>query len=383
MPGETDHFENLNAKLDQLRTALVEMRHLLSAQSAREPSLPVTLESANRELHAIQVSIRLLETETLALEARLERAVRETWELKAKRADTTARLKNRDALLERIQHSRLWKTVKPLWKLFNRSRQSQPDANSDLTFALDWPISWKTNREILFLKGWCFSRSGREIAGVRAKVGRKARFARYGLERTDLAVSMREFPLARHSGFTIEVRVPPGISTVRLEAIEHGADWQLFFEHEVEREGGVDSGEELQSAELGQQDHSKGKVQRWGTLSADEAFERLKPLFQEQASRATPPEKPFFSLITPTYETKPGWLAEAALSLLQPIVRQLGVVHCRRWLAKPANEEIPGTPAPREPPNQGYVGNEGRHQRGDKPGARFSPGRLRLLPRPR
>lgn len=316
MPNETDHFQNLNAKLDQLRRTLIELRHLLSAQSAREPSLPVALESANKAFHAIQASVRQVETETAALQARLERATRETWELKVKRADATARLKNRDALLERMQRSALWKTIKPLWKLFNRSRKSQPAANADLTFALDWPVSWKTSREILFLKGWCFSRSGREIAGVRAKLGSKARLARYGLERADLAVSMRDFPLALHSGFTVEVRVPPGISTVRLEAIEHGSDWQLFFEHEVEREKGVDADEDLQSETLERHNPAKEKTLRWGPLSADQAFERLKPFLREHASRITPPKKPFFSLITPTYETKPGWLAEAALSLL-------------------------------------------------------------------
>jgi len=316
VPGETDHFQNLNAKLDQLRAALIELRQLLSAHSAREPSLPAALESANKEFHAIQTSVRLLETETVALQARLERAVRETWELKAKRADAAARLKNRDALLEGMQRSVLWKAIKPFWKLFNRSRKSKREADADLTFALDGPVSWKTSREILFLKGWCFSRSGREIAGVRAKVGRKARLARYGLERADLAFTIRDFPLARHSGFTVEVHVPPGISIVRLEAIEQGSDWQPFFEHEVERQGGVDSDEDLQSEALRRQNQAREKIPRWGPLSADQAFGRLKPLFQQHASRITPSEKPFFSLITPTYETRPGWLAEAALSLL-------------------------------------------------------------------
>jgi GT2 family glycosyltransferase len=313
--GESDHFQNLNAKLDQLRTTLIELRHLLSAQSAREPSLWTGLESANKDLHAIQTSVRRLETETVALQARLERTVRETWELRVKRADVTARLKNRDALLERIQRSALWKGVKPLWKLFNRSRKS-PEPDDDLTFALDLPVSWTTGREILFLKGWCFSRTGREIAGVRAKLGRKTRLARYGLERPDLAVSMRDFPLARHSGFTVEVHLPPGVSTLRLEAIEQGSEWQLFFEHQVEREKGVDSDDEWQSEALGRQNHAREKIPRWGSLSADQAFDCLKPLFHEHARRVTAAEKAFFSVITPTYETKPGWLAEAALSLL-------------------------------------------------------------------
>ena len=250
MPDGEDHFRDLNTKLDELRASLSELRQLLSAHSVREPSLPAALESANKQLHSIKTSVRLLETETAMRKTRLERAARETWELKAKRAEATARLKSRERLLDQIQRSAVWKAVKPLWKLFNRAQRSaQAVANADLTFALDLPVQWTTSREILFIKGWCFSRSGKQIVGVRAKVGSKGRHARYGLERPDLARSQREFPLARSSGFTVEVRVPPGRSTVRLEAIEQGSDWQPFFEHQVEREKGTDSEEDAASSE--------------------------------------------------------------------------------------------------------------------------------------
>ena len=80
MLNENDDFRDLNSELEQLRGSLVELRQLLSARSAREPSLPAALESANKRLHSIKTLVRLLETETTALEARLERAVRETWD---------------------------------------------------------------------------------------------------------------------------------------------------------------------------------------------------------------------------------------------------------------------------------------------------------------
>jgi O-antigen biosynthesis protein len=310
---DQDHFQDLNAKLEQLRTSLAELRQLLSAQTVREPSLPAALASANQQLHAVRTLIRLLQSETATLEARLERATRESWEQKAKRAEATARLKNREHLLEQIQHSAAWKAVKPLWKLFNRSRKSEPAATEgDLTFALDLPAQWKTSREIMLIKGWCFSRSGKQIAGVRAKVGSKGRLARYGLERPDLLPLCRDFPLARYSGFTIEIRVPPGTSTVRLEAIEQGSDWQPFFEHELEREKGDDSGEESQVDSTSAQ----GQISRLGTRSADQAFKILEPVFERHAQLDGQKWKPRFSLITPTYNTKPEWLAEAALSLL-------------------------------------------------------------------
>jgi len=315
--SDDDHFQNLNAKLDELRTSLSELRQLLSAHSAREPSLPAALELANKQLHSIKTSVRLLETETATLQTRLERAVRETWQLKAKRAEATARLKNRERLLEQIQRSAAWRAVKPLWKLFHRSQRSEEEAaNADLTFALDLPAQWKTSREILLIKGWCFSRGGRHIVGVRAKVGSKGRHARYGLERPEMATSHREFPLARYSGFTVEIRVPPGISTVRLEAIEQGSDWQPFFEHQLEREKGADSDEGWNDGLSTQEIEAREQIPKLGPLSADKAFAHLKPIFHEQAGPGARQQKPLFSVITPTHNTKPEWLAEAALSLL-------------------------------------------------------------------
>src|ERR1700682_4021461 len=99
MPDEDDQFRDLNAKLDQLRTSLIELRQLLSAHSAREPSLPATLESANKNLHSVKTLALRFQAESATLQTRLERAVRETWEQKAKRAEATARLKDRERLL--------------------------------------------------------------------------------------------------------------------------------------------------------------------------------------------------------------------------------------------------------------------------------------------
>jgi GT2 family glycosyltransferase len=315
--ADDNHFQNLNAKLDQLQASLIELRRLLSAHSAREPSLPAALEAANKQFHSIKTAVRQLETETAALQRGLERAVRETWELKAKRAEATARLKNRERLLEQIQRSAIWKAVKPLWKLFHRSRRfEQAAANTDLTYAIDLPAQWKTSREILLIKGWCFSRSGKQIAGVRAKIGSKGRHARYGLERPGMAISHPEFPLALHSGFTVEIRVPPGISMVRLEAIQQGSDWQPFFEHQLEREKGADSDEGWNDGPPAREIEAKEQIPRLGPLSPDKAFAQLQPIFQQQAERGAQQQKPRFSVITPTHNTKPEWLAEAALSLL-------------------------------------------------------------------
>ena len=325
MSDGDNQFQELNQELDQLREALAELRRSMSAESQADAAQSAAIESANKQLRSVKSRIRLLQTDGTRLKARLERAVRETWELKVRRAEAVARLKDREVLLEKIQRSPAWKAVKPFWKLLNRSRKSErPSTNDDLIFQLDLPIEWKTKHEILLIKGWCFSKSGREIVGVRAKIGRKGRLARYGLERPELARSHPNRPLALESGFTIELPVPPGTCTVRLEAIEPGSDWELFFEHELKRDGDKDlenrPDPDPESFRGGyswpSQSQAKEKLPRLGPLSADRAFEQVKAAFERHAGQITPDEKPFFSILTPTHDTRPEWLGEAALSLL-------------------------------------------------------------------
>ncbi|MEY2511642.1 MAG: hypothetical protein QOE26_2405 [Verrucomicrobiota bacterium] len=274
------------------------------------------LEAAHKRLNSLKTLAYLLATDAADLQSRAQRAEREAWDQRARRADATAKLKSRERLLEQIQRSGAWKIVKPIWKLFNRSRKGEPKLAADeIAFAVDLPKRWKTNREIILIKGWCFARNGKQIAGIRAKVGRKARLARYGLERADLAGSLREYPEARCSGFTIELKVPPGICNVRLEYIEQGSDWQPFFEHKLERE--AINGQEEMELEGGpkESDLPAEKIPRLSPLSANSAFELLQPRFQQHSRRVATID-PQFSVITPTYNTKPQWLAEAALSLL-------------------------------------------------------------------
>jgi GT2 family glycosyltransferase len=315
VPDQNDHIQELSLELDQLRRALIEVRkHAAMPPNAAARTEP--LEAAHKRLNSLKTLAYLLATDAADLQSRAQRAEREAWDQRARRADATAKLKSRERLLEQIQRSGAWKIVKPIWKLFNRSRKGEPKLAADeIAFAVDLPKRWKTNREIILIKGWCFARNGRQIAGIRAKVGRKARLARYGLERADLAGSLREYPEARCSGFTIELKVPPGICNVRLEYIEQGSDWQPFFEHKLERE--AINGQEEMELEGGpkESDLPAEKIPRLSPLSANSAFELLQPRFQQHSRRVATID-PQFSVITPTYNTKPQWLAEAALSLL-------------------------------------------------------------------
>jgi GT2 family glycosyltransferase len=317
MPDQDDHLGELNTEIDELRRSLIDLRKQLALRRDT-PFGADALEPAQKQLNSLKTLARLLENERAAIHSRLQRAEREVWDQKARRADATAKLKNRDQLLQQIQRSAAWKIVKPFWKLFHQSRNREHDRksfSSDFAFAFDLPKRWKTSRDIVLIKGWCFSRSGREIAGIRAKIGRKAKLAHYGLERRDVDGSFEEYPAARQSGFTVELPVPVGHSTVRLEAIEHGSDWQPFFEHELVREGKEGEDESEFDDGWADSDWPEERIAKLPALSAQKAFELLQPGFSRHALRVTT-DAPHFSVLTPTYNSKPEWLAEAALSLL-------------------------------------------------------------------
>ena len=316
MSDQNHHLRQLSGALDELRRSLIELRRRLNTPSDGT-SRANALEAAHRHLNTLKTLARLLESDAAENRSRVERAEREAWNQKVRRADATAKLKAREQLLERIQRSAAWKIVKPIWKLFNRSRKRPPEPGdiADLAFALDLPKQWTTTRDVLLIKGWCFSRSGKQIAGIRVKIGNKARLARYGIERPEVVGSFRDYPTARQSGFTVEVRVPPGTSMVRLEAIEQGSDWQPFLEQKLEREAtGHDDQSESDDASP-QVEEPAERILKLPSLSASKAFALVQPGFQQHALKIST-RTPFISVVTPTHNSKPEWLAEAALSLL-------------------------------------------------------------------
>ena len=313
MPDSNDHLQQLNTELDELRRSLLKLRTQLNMPSPATTRADA-LETTHKHVNAIKTYARLLQTDLAESRVRLEQLEREAWDQKVRRADATAKLKARDRLLEQIQGSVAWKIVKPIWKLFNRAqrRAANKPSSSDLAFGLDLPKRWTTNRDLLLIKGWCFSRNGRPIAGVRVKLGGKARIARYGLDRADLGESFPDYPHARQSGFTVEIKVPVGSSRVQFEAIEHGSDWRPFLEEQLAREN---DGDPTEYDESDNEDRAADRILKLPSLPANKAFDLIEPGLKQHGARAGA-QSPFISVLTPAFNTRPEWIAEAASSLL-------------------------------------------------------------------
>lgn len=249
-----------------------------------------------------------LRDQILEVASQLAHDRRAMWNARVRRADATARLLQREQELRRIKRSLPWKTVKPLWKLGRFfAAEETPPAARQIAFAIDSPADWNDISEKVVISGWCFHPTGEQIAGVRARIGGKTHIGHYGFERNDVAGIIGHGSVARHSGFTIECKIPAEPSTIVIETIVQGEEWKAFFERELKRPAPGQRRVASQKAGPARKPD--------GVADFEAARKQLTALF-EGSARTEASRSPRFSVITPTFNTKARWLVDAAQSLV-------------------------------------------------------------------
>ena len=86
----------------------------------------------------------------------------------------------------------------------------------------DHPVVWGRPTRTLYVTGWCVSRYGKEIRGVRARIGRQEFAGNYGIERKDVGAAVARI------GFAIAVPLPRGKSQVTIEVQEKDGVWRAI-----------------------------------------------------------------------------------------------------------------------------------------------------------
>jgi GT2 family glycosyltransferase/glycosyltransferase involved in cell wall biosynthesis len=301
----------LERKLGEEELSRTHLRQELTARKNEEAEFHEILATKENEHSRLADEIR-------AIKDQLELTRRTMWEIKVRRADATARLKLREWQLQEIQSSWAWQIVKPIAKLQKHLRRSSADETQSpakMAFFIDLPGNWDSCPETLLVKGWCFHPSGEKISGVRARIGSKKYLGSYGFERPDVVEMIGHGSNSLESGFLIDCSVPVGPSRICLEAIVQGGDWQTFFEHDISRgpleQEPIEAPPDRVEA-LAKEDQLAARAQ----TEIESALQLLSPLFEEHAQTAGNRALPRFTVITPTFNTKVRWLAEAAHSLL-------------------------------------------------------------------
>jgi GT2 family glycosyltransferase len=319
--------ERLKLQLRESEGQRLSLKLDLRSTEEQRSKLENDLRSLEEQRSRLDVALHEHQAELAAYRSEVERLEREVWENRVRRADFAARLKERENWIREIQESFVWKATKPLWKAerhLSRRKAIKPEpAGDEIVFALEGPGVWNARRDSVELAGCCFTRGGPQIVGVRAKIGRKSYFARYGLQQEDVARTAMAYPAALHSGFSLRIPVTPETSVIRLEAITHNGPWRLVLEHSLaapapprHRSTSAPSIQPVSAERLDRPIHANGNQPvLYPNVSADEVLPLLAPYIQQHLGRANI-AKPLFTVITPTFNTAPRWFVEAGASLL-------------------------------------------------------------------
>jgi glycosyltransferase involved in cell wall biosynthesis len=98
---------------------------------------------------------------------------------------------------------------------------------------VDEPLDWRKLPRRFRFSGWCFSKSGKVIHAIRARVDGHEFPGNYGLFRADVAAAYNERPGAFKSGFDIVVKAPRRRTILRLEAQHSDRTWKEVFSRPI------------------------------------------------------------------------------------------------------------------------------------------------------
>ena len=101
------------------------------------------------------------------------------------------------------------------------------NAEKRYSWWFDNPLDWKRPVRTLYITGWCVNRCGKDIRGIRARIGRRKFFGNYGIQRKDVAAALGSIAVKR-IGFAIAVPLPLGKSQVMTEVQEADGVWRAI-----------------------------------------------------------------------------------------------------------------------------------------------------------
>ena len=99
---------------------------------------------------------------------------------------------------------------------------------------IDEPLNWRRVTRRFRLAGWCFSKNGEAIEGLRACIGDHQFAVRHGLARPDVARIHPDQEGALQSGFEVMVEAPSGaVHDLRFEARDSEGLWREVFSQRI------------------------------------------------------------------------------------------------------------------------------------------------------
>lgn len=99
---------------------------------------------------------------------------------------------------------------------------------------IDQPEDWRRVSGKFRVSGWCFSKDGKAVNGIRVCIGSQCFAGQHGLSRPDVVAFYGTRPGALKSGFEVTVEAAGGgVSLLRLEARHSDGHWKEIFRKRV------------------------------------------------------------------------------------------------------------------------------------------------------
>lgn len=204
--------------------------------------------------------------------------------------------------LREAEHTLQFRWTLPAF-LFKRRKVAQVE--SGFEFQLEQPKSLNLAEDSTTLIGWCFTKSGEFIQGIRAVIGDTKYEGAYGRKRFDVRAVFPAYPNSDRCGFEIEVKKLPSRFSLTLEALDDRNQWHSLQTYQ----GRVAA--RTQRAEP-TPDSASGRVAKVGEIMQVTSSE--KRMFQKEIHAMT--HKPLVSVIMPVFNTPAEYLRLAIRSVL-------------------------------------------------------------------
>jgi GT2 family glycosyltransferase/glycosyltransferase involved in cell wall biosynthesis len=356
MRAKEQSIAHRDAELAALRTELATLHAELATLRGEKTVLVARANYQHAKLQQARNEAEVLRGELSRARAALDRVAHELASVKASAAAERARAEAaaataaakatagaaeaaaaaaaeiawRDARIARMQASASWRITSPLRALrrllidpFTKSPAAappspspasaqppsppppaseaippEPSIDSSWSYSIDEPANWDSIPAAGQIRGWFLAAESAPVTRIRLRAGDQTFIAETGLVRSDVAVVHPDHPHARTSGFSIDYSLPPYTTQpLEFEVSIAGASWRSFAALTA-RIGAppVESPRRDYAAWVGQFD----------TLSPHDEV-----AIRTRAEALPPLRQPRISILMPTFNTDPRWLARA------------------------------------------------------------------------
>ncbi len=282
---------DLEGDLARLNQRLEDQAGRLSEMECLEPAL----EAARREIESFQVTEGFLRAELGLARRELDWTRNEIERLRREN-------ERRKVAVRHAERSFHFRWTLPAF-LVNR-RQAAPPPESGYQFQIETPKSWNLPADSATVQGWCFTKSGAMIQGMRARVGGRVFEGLYGRRRFDVQAVFPNHSNSDRCGFEIELSGLPPRFDLALEVLDDHDQWHALA---------LVSGRVLRSLLGAETTHAaeQGAAFRKHLMTLSAKEERR---IKREIAKMT--DSPLVSILMPVYNTPADFLREAIRSVI-------------------------------------------------------------------